>query len=202
MKTKIEELQNKFHDLSKKVGAVTGEYNYLQKAYEESSTKLEKLKNDLDTYQKAVELLQLVSGATREKTKKQFEDLVTSGLQFVFGEGHCFKIEFDRRGNLTTLDFKIVTPEHDEPCNPLDCESGGIIDLISLILRIVIMETSNPKTKGFIVLDENLKGLDKVRLPKAGEFIKQLSDKLGRQIIFISHEDYIIDSDFNKIEVK
>src|SRR6185295_2003617 len=140
MKEKLEQLEVKLNFLSRKVGETTGEYNYMQKAYRESSENIKKWKSDYDVFLKSVELLQMVSGVTREKTRKQFEELVSSALQFVFGEGYGFKLEFDRRGNLSTLDFKIVTPEHDEPSNPLDCESGGILDLVSLVLRVVLME--------------------------------------------------------------
>lgn len=202
MKNEIKQLEEKLSILSRKVGEINGEYNYMKKTYIDSSNKIEKYKNDLDIYQRAVELLQLVSGVTREKVVKQFEDLVTTGLQFVFGEGYYFKLEFDRRGNLSTLNFKIITPEHDEACDPLDTQSGGILDLVSLILRLVIMETNSPKINGMIILDESLSKLDKDRLPLAAEFIKQLSDRLERQVIFISHSDYIINSNFNQMEIK
>lgn len=202
MQEQLNNLEKKFNELNRTLGIVTGEYQLLKENYTVSQYEIEEYKKSIELYKKCVELIQLVQGLTRERVKKQFEDLVTSGLRFVFGEGYYFELEFGRRGSLAELDFKIITPEHNEACDPMMCESGGILDLVSLILRVVIMECYNPKINGFILLDESLKCLDKNRLPKAIEFIKQLSEKLNRQVIFITHSNEIIESGFNTIEIK
>lgn len=202
MLDRIDKLDNQFNNLTKQFGIIVGEYKSLSENVSKTEENINIYKDNIDTYKKCIELIQLVQIATRDKIKRQFEDLVTSGLNFVFGEGYGFELCFDRRGSLSTLDFKVITPEHDEPSDPLMCESGGVLDLISLILRVVIMECYSPKIQGFIILDESLKHLDKDRLPKAIEFVDELSKKLNRQIIFITHLNEVIDYGFNNIEIK
>lgn len=200
MQEQINNLEKEFNILTKKLGIVTGEYQLLEENHTISQHEIEEYKKSIDLYKKCVELIQLVQVVTRNKVKEQFEDLVTSALKFVFGNGYEFKLEFDRRGSLSTMDFKIITPEHNEPSDPLKCESGGLIYLISLILRVVIMEVN--KMPGFIICDETLKGLDPERIARANEFIHQLSEKTGRQILFISHEEEIKNNSKNVIEIK
>jgi len=85
----------------------------------------------------------------------------------------------------------------------LEQSAGGICDLISFGLRVVLMECSVPKVKGFFLGDEAFKHLSEDYQEKIPYLLEELNKRLKRQMIFISHEAIIkAHTSFNKIEIK
>ncbi|MHA1757235.1 MAG: hypothetical protein ACTSVV_10730 [Promethearchaeota archaeon] len=203
MQSEIKQIENQFEEFTEKVGILKGEYNTLLNQQNDSDILIDKLKKDEETYTKAVELLSLVQKVTRDKIKESFEMIVTHALNYIFeSDKYSFHLVFGRRGNLQELNFAVQTPDKDEPYNPLDTDSGGVLNIISLALRIVLMEVATPKINGFIIVDEGFAHLSSDHMHMAGQFLKEVNHRFQRQIIGISHKDKMI-TDANKlIEVK
>jgi hypothetical protein len=198
----LQTLKENVNNLNNKVQQLKGAYQSEQLVYNSNIAKLEKLSTDSEIYSKAVELLSKVQAVTRDKIKNEFENLVTYVLRYITEEDYTFSLVFEKRGNLQELKFAIKTPDCEEELDPLDTRGGGIIDLVAFALRIVLIETSLPKNEGFILCDESFKHLSENYLPKIPLLINELSRKLNRQFIIISHEEAIIEGSFNKIEIK
>lgn len=198
----LETIKINLNELNKLISQNQGQYSLLKQQYESALAKQSALNYQKDLYLKAVELLTAVQGVTRDKIKSEFETLVSFIMQFVTEKDYQFQLEFNKRGNLQELDFRIKTPNNQDALDMLDSCGGGIIDLVSFALRIVLMETSIPKTKGFILMDEALKHLSSNYMERIPALLEELSKKLNRQFIIISHEQELIDSNFYKIEVK
>lgn len=203
MQKKIKQLEEDFEKFSQHVGELKGQYNVLRIQQDTSDAKLVQLKTDEETYTKAVELLSLVQKVTRDKIKEGFETIVTHALNYIFeSDKYAFELVFGRRGNLQELNFAVKTPDKDEALNPLDTDAGGVLNIISFALRIVLMEVANPKVQGFILSDESFANLSEDHIERASQFLKEINKKMGRQIIAISHQEKMIDSADKLIEVK
>lgn len=202
MELQINNLESQLNLLNNNLQQIKGEFSYLNKDYNINLTTKEQLDKQILLYKKAVELLNEVQQTTRNKIKNEFETLVTFIVQFVTEQHYQFKIEFNKRGNLQELDFRIQTPDNQDALDMLDSCGGGVIDLVSFALRIVLMETSVPKTKGCIIIDEGFKHLSSNYMERIPALLEELSKKLKRQIIIISHESELVESRFNKIEIK
>jgi DNA repair exonuclease SbcCD ATPase subunit len=198
----IKNLETQYDEFSKDVVRVQHEYKLMQENHEKTKELILKYENDREVHKKAVELLTVVQGVTRDKIKDGFETLVTYALRFIYSQDYAFQLEFGRRGNLQELNFNIKTPEFEEACDPMDTSGGGVLDIVSLALRAVLLEVSVPKIEGFLMLDESLKHLSKDYLMNASEFLNELNKRLGRQIIFITHQQEFIDNAENAIEIK
>jgi len=190
----LQNLDQTFNDINIKLGNLNGQHIAISNTIENAELTIIELKEQKERESKAVELLNLVQRVTREKTKQQFEKLVTYAMQYVFEEdGFEFALEFDRRGSLGTLDFNIKTPELQEKADIIDTDSGGVISIVSFALRLVLLETFLPKNEGFLLLDEPFTGLsgeeeeDEIYDQKAGQFLKEISQKFNRQIIMVTH---------------
>ena len=195
------DIERQFEILTGNVGKIQGEYEYICSEKNKSELKTYALEYDRERYKKAVELLTMVQHESRDKVKSGFESIITHALNFVFDENYQFELEFGRRGNLQELNFNIKKPGFTEAYDILDTNGGGLVDLISLALRIVLMELNTPKIDGFIILDESLKHLSENFLPNANEFLKEIQSKLNRQFIFISHQKIFTESNYNVIEI-
>ena len=199
----IKQLEVQFSDFTQKVGELKGEFNTLKDQQEKSEILIEKLKKDEETYVKAVELLSLVQQVTRDKIKESFEMIVTHGLNYIFeSDKYSFHLVFGRRGNLQELDFAVQTPDKNEPLDPMTTDAGGVLNIISFALRIVLMEVGHPKIYGFIISDESFANLSEDRIERASQFLKEINQKMNRQIIAISHQPKMIESADKLIEVK
>ena len=84
MKNQIKNLESSFEEFTQKVGQLQGEYNTLLTQQNDSDILIKKLKEDEETYTKAVELLSMVQKVTRDKIKESFEMIVTHALNYIF----------------------------------------------------------------------------------------------------------------------
>jgi len=203
MKNKIEILEQEVKILESKKDSLEGQVNLLTKQKEDLSIKLGNLKDTHLLNTKCCEFLNFIQKSNQELIKESFENIVTEALQFILGAGYKFELVFGKRGNLSELDFNIVTPEKKEPSDLLNTAAGGEIDVVSLALRIVLLSLQNPKNEGFLLGDEifaRLRG--KEYLQNANKFLKVINERFNRQIILISHEPELNNNpDYNIIEI-
>ncbi len=198
----IGQIKNRLTEIKSDLDQKQGQVTLLNVQIEDLKTRLSELEKNKEKYKKVVELLNIVQQVTKEKAKDSFEKLVTYALRFIYSEDYKFELDFSRRGNLSEINFNIKSPDFKEPGDPLDTSGGGVLDILSLALRICLLELSHPRVEGFIVLDEPFKHLSKGYLPRAEEFLEAINEKIGRQIILITHKQELVDSAKNKIEVK
>jgi len=204
MLEQIKQLEVQFSDFTQKVGELKGEFNTLRIQQETSETLIIKLKHQEEIYIKAVELLSLVQQVTTDKTKESFEQIVSYALNYIFqSTDYEFYLDFNRRGNLQTLDFNVKTPEKDEALDLLVTSGGGVINIVSFALRLVLMEVCSPRINGMMILDETFANLSAEYQPLASAFLEEIGKRFKRQIIMITHSnEFIENSNYNKIEIK
>lgn len=167
----------------------------------------EKLENDLkDKTQKMQELIDLVdileqvrvllqrtSEYAREQIKQQIEMLVTHCLQFVFGPNLEFVIELSEMRGKTNAEFYVVSIYDDVKIKnkPQDARGGGVVDVISLALRIAVVQSAHSYEKAPLILDEPAKHVSSEYIGNVAQFLKQISDVFQRQIIMVTHNQYL-----------
>jgi len=198
----ITSLEEKLNQLNSEINSLSGKCDLLQDQINRSDIKIVDLGRKKEIYKKSVEFLRLVEQSTKEGMKKGFEQIVTYALKFIYSDDYGFELCSDKRGNLQEIDFNIQTPDVKNPGDPLDTSGGGVLDIISVALRIALLELSKPKINGFLVLDESFKHLSAVYLPKACEFLKVISKKINRQIIMVTHQSIFTEIANNIIEIK
>ena len=203
MINKIKNLESQFEEFTENLGIIKGEFKTLKNQQKKSEILIEKLKKDEVIYAQAVELLTLVQRVTRDKIKDSFEMIVSHALNYVYeSDKYSFYLDFRRRGNLQELFFSVLTPDKPEPLDLLKCDAGGTKNVVSLALRIVLMEIITPKINGFIISDESFANLSEKFIEKASQFLKEINQKMNRQIIAISHQPKMLESADRLIEIK
>jgi len=198
----LNNLENSIKQLEENVSNLKGKVDIVAEQYNESTEKLSSLKELQEINVKAVEFLNLVQTATKERICSLFENVVSKALQFVYQDNdYHFSLEFGRRGSLPTVDFLLQTPNTKEMHNILDTSAGGYRDIMALALRFVLLEVSHQP--GFLILDEPEKRLDQPDLlTNLIQFIKETQTKTKRQIIIITHAEEVVESVPNPIILK
>lgn len=196
------ELKNRLDILLNKTGQVQGEFLYIQEEYVRNICQRDKLKTDIEIFNKAVALLTVVQKATRDTIKEKFEGLVSWALRYVFNQDYKFVLDFDTRGNLQTLDFLVKPPNCEEPLDLLEGQGMGISNVVSLLLRIILMELS--KIEGFLILDETFSNVNgEENINRLNNFVEEISERFKRQVIHITNfKCFTENENYNRIELK
>jgi DNA repair exonuclease SbcCD ATPase subunit len=199
----IEKLEDKLNELKSELSSLRGKCSILNEQIVSSEKKIKELDVKKELYRKSVELLILVEQSAKEVIKKGFEEIVTYALQYILNSGdYCLSLEFGRRGNLQEVNFNLQTPDCNEPHDPLISSGGGVLDILSLALRVSLLELTKPKIEGFLILDEPFKHLSTNYLESASKFIKVINNRINRQIIMVTHKKELVIDSNNNIEIK
>ena len=127
-----------------------------------------------------------VSGIAQKLTVGAIEQLVTKALQGVFGDGYSFVIESKMCRNKNEANFWVVIDGHKYS---LDGQlGGGVVDIVSFALRVVVWSIQSPDGARLFILDEPAKFVSKDKLPLFGQFLQELNTLLGIQFIIVTHE--------------
>ena len=199
----LSKFKEKDEELNSELNSLNGKISLLDKQIKETNKNLEKYKEQKFLFHKSVEVVTLVQEVTKKKIKDVFEEIVTYALRYIYNDDYKFELEFGRRGNLGELNFKVKTDTCQELHTLEDTSAGGVLNILSFALRIVLLEISQPKIPGFLVLDEiftNLRG-EKYR-NNASQFLKEISKRINRQIIMITQVQEFVENADNFIEIK
>lgn len=205
MKNKIQQLELSLKNLEKEKNSLQGQCDLLNSQIVDYENDLAEKKYNKELFEKCTNFLNYIQKSSNELVKQSFESIVTQALEFIMGKGYKFTLEFSKRGNLSELFFCSSTPTKSTPTRIgiSTPESGGVINIISLALRLVILKLAYPNKKGILYLDEPLKNLrGQTFLENANSFLKFIYDKFGYQIMVNSHEPELkTNPDFNLIQL-
>lgn len=150
-------------------------------------------------------IIQKAAQETTEYVKNIVTKMSSEALSTLLDAPHTIKLEFLTRGkqNLTLeADLKLVD-ENGNETDMMKSNGGGVKDFASLLLRLSIHAITNPSTRKVFIFDEPLISVSDDLRELAGVLMKQLSDKLGIQIIMTTNEEkykQIADKKINTIE--
>jgi hypothetical protein len=144
-------------------------------------------------------LVQKVAKETQEQLKFQIEDIVKTCIDTCFPDEYDFKVEFEIKRGKTECALKFYKNGH-EIDDLLESGGGGVVDVASLGLRVSAWCLGN--TANTLVLDEPGKFVSRCLVRQFADVIKVLSEKLGLQIIMVSHIPEFIENSEKVFGVK
>lgn len=186
-------LESDIDKLSNYLSREEGKRDKLRENLEKITYDLNNLNNEIDLLDKVTIIFQKTSEFAREQAKRQIESLVTKCLQYVFETDIQFKIEIDELRNKANAEFYVINEEEDMiiKTKPELSRGGGVVDIISLALRIAFMQISKPPIQGPLILDEPAKHVSEEYIYNIGDFLKHSSEMFNRQIIMITHNNHL-----------
>lgn len=172
----INELKNKF-------ATYKAEYSIIKESLNNKTNELNELSIYYDNIQKARLVVAEAGKHTQSYLKDYIESMVTTALQSVFEEDYKFVIDFDIKRNKPEASMKLLI--RGEEADPSSSVGGGILDITSFVLRIVLWSINNPQSANVIILDEPYRFLHG-NIESAIKMTKEISNKLGIQFIIVS----------------
>lgn len=161
-----------------------------QKAESESNLKI--VKGNLETWRQVQVLLTEVSNYARRQLVERIEATVTAALQTVLADDSLrFEVEMREIGGRASAEWRVVSRYSDVEVsnNPEDSRGGGLVDIVSLALRLALLELSKPRPEGPIILDEVGKHVSAEYRENLAYFLKTYAQRTNRQIILVTHAE-------------
>ncbi len=174
-----------------------GEKNSLENQIHDAKKSIRILKRAVDASEKVKQIIIHVAEQTQKQLEYHISSITSMAMSSVFPDPYEIVLEFVQRRGKTEADIFFERDEN--RIKPIDHGelkvSGGAVDVASFALQIALWSLQVKKSRGVLILDEPLKWLKGGDLPdKGAEMIKEISSKLGIQIIMISHNSELIES--------
>ena len=187
------ELESKINILKNYLSRESGKRDKVSEQIEVNKTKVLKTNRDIELLEKVNILLQNTSEYGREQAKKQIEIIVTNCLQYVFDSNIEFIIEIEQLYGKPNAEFYVITKSDNEviKTKPELSRGGGIVDIISLALRISFLQIHKPLVEGPLILDEPAKHVSEEYIFNVADFLKRISEMFNRQVIMVTHNNHL-----------
>ena len=171
-----------------------GQERQLKQDLENIKTELDAITTEQENLQEIRVLLQEASNFAREQSRQQVEYMVTQALQYVFGPEIEFEIRMEELRKRIEADFLVsstYSKDYVVTTRPQDARGGGVVDIISLALRLSLLQSFRPAIEGPIILDEPAKHVSEDYISSVASFLKEFSSSFNRQVILVTHNDQL-----------
>ena len=161
--------------------------------------RIKKWDDDIESSEKAQVIIQTVAQRTQEELEYQISEICSLALASVLDDPYKLVVKFVIRRGKTECDLlfrregKEITPMHES--------GGGAVDVASFALRIAMWCISFEDTAPVFIVDEPFRFLSSNLRDNASLMMKEISEKLGIQIIMVSHNERFIGSADNVITI-
>ena len=174
-----------------------GQLRLLQEQQDETESALEKVTANKDLWRLVSLLLTKVSDYARHQLVERIEQTVTAALQTVLADDSLrFAVEMREIGGKPSAEWRVVSryAETEVSNNPEDARGGGIVDIVSLALRLALLELSKPRPEGPVILDEPAKMVSAEYAENLAFFLKSYAQRTGRQFIVVTHNETLAEA--------
>lgn len=141
----------------------------------------------------ALLFLEEVANSRRGSMKGRIESVLTEALQLVYGPTRKIELNYSVKNNRSHLAFDLIKEtKAGEVRRVLDGTGSGlgVSDTVSVPLRLLVLLGSKSSDR-ICVLDECYKHVDGERIHLVVQFLQVLTQRLGMQVILLSHHEQL-----------
>lgn len=175
----------------KQLNKELAEKKYLQEQLLEQENNLQELKKYDRALEKVRGLFQEAATLTQKKLEYHISSVVSTALAAIWDDPYEFELEFVSKRGKTEANLWLIRNEN--KLHPMDAVGGGVIDVVSMALRIAAW-TINKNTRPIIILDEPFRNLSENLLNAGSILLKTLCERLNLQIIMVTHRSKLVQS--------
>lgn len=188
-----EEIYHRFEKFSKDVSRQEGIRDSIKEQIEKKKGEIREVEGEETKLNGVVFLLQKAADFSRNQATHQIEDIVTQSIAYIMQNSSRFIVDLSEKRGLSIAEFFVESDygDYKVKTKPELSRGGGVVDIVSLALRIAFLENHRPKMDGPLFLDEPGKHISDDYIFNMGEFLKECSRLFSRQIIMVTHNDYL-----------
>jgi len=140
----------------------------------------------------SIVILTDVLAITQDEILKYIETVVTTALQYIYGDEYSFHTNYQLKRNQPEVELYVIKNNIQ-----YDWKSScgvGVLNICSFALRCALFMLIEPKPSSILIIDEPFSSISGYKQLEDTEYmIKKLSDMMGLQIIMISGKQPLTD---------
>jgi DNA repair exonuclease SbcCD ATPase subunit len=171
----------------------SGARDGLEKQAKIAKTALAEADRRLADIEKAQVFLQKTAQDTQSRLKVHIEDIVQLALDAVFPDVFIFSVDFTSAYGKTAAVLVFQDKATGYTVDPLAASGGGVVDICAFALRLACWSLSR-NSDSVLVWDEPFRFVSRDLQAAAGSLLRELSEKLGVQIILTTHLQPLVDA--------
>lgn len=183
-------LNDTVRSVSHRLALVAGLREEASRQLADVSSERERAEREAQLYAEALSVLLDLEHVWRERFEEVLEDTVTDGLQSVFGEDLRLSVDTSTERKASVTDLTLKTGHG--PVDPA-MDGGSLVQVMSLLLRVLFIRLSYPPLRPLLVLDETLNAVSEEYQPAVASLLKALSESMGVQVLFVTHNKIFTD---------
>ena len=135
---------------------------------------------------------------------KTVESLLTEGLQAIFDDlDLSVRSEIDIQRGKVAVDLLTVQQEPDGTVtegNSVDADGGSVATVQSVLLRVVVLNRRG--LRPLLLLDESLGAVAEHYVPRVGQFLSLLCERMGLDVLAVSHNPALVEAATTAYRIK
>lgn len=172
--------------ISKQVDRLNRSYNAACVATRTEKQYYIKAKQHFKHTQEAIILAQDIAQQIQQTAHAKVGGVVTHCLQSVFGDAYEFRIKFEKTRDKTNARL-LLLKDGNVVENPVDEDSGGVVDVASFALRLACLMLSKPQLARVLFLDEPFRFVSRGYRDNVKQMLLQLAEDLQLQMVMVTH---------------
>ena len=137
--------------------------------------------------------MSLIGIETQNRVKSFVEGTINKGLREIFGGEYSFEIVFEMSRNKPEAFLYLLKGNKYQYSFSNDELGGGMLDVVSFLMRLVIWGMNPDRSEPIFLLDEPFKFFkDKDGFEGISSLLAQLRDEMGMQFLIVSHDEEMI----------
>lgn len=195
--TNLQELEYQIQAKRREHDALSGEARSVLSRAKEVKEEIAKLQEEIVVLDKSSMVLNSIGEERQLKAQDTIEQLVTRGLQQIFDDSLSFHIVQTVKAKTASVEFVVRTTLADGgivDTPVMDARGGGLAATIGFLLRVVILLLKGKSQDNILILDETFAHVSAEYLPNVSEFLRELVDKTGVQIVMVTHQEELTEN--------
>ena len=179
-------LSERLRQFGEDVTRLEAHRDFLSKERQIADDDVSKSRYEADLQQKSSEVIKSWLDDMLRNNVDSIAELATAGLQHIIDDQNLsFSIRQELKYNRLSMRFSIEDDGIEG--DPMSSFGGGAVLVASLILRLAVM--SRMKMGNLLLLDETMFALANKYVPAAAEFMRQLTEETGINILMVTHNE-------------
>lgn len=179
-------------EIKKFIDIKSHEINDANNSLQYISQKIKDNAKKLNRTTSSIVILTDVLAITQDEILKYIETVVTTALQYIYGDEYSFHTNYQLKRNQPEVEFYVIKNNIQ-----YDWKSScgvGVLNICSFALRCTCWSLLEPRTEPLLIADEPFSSISgREQLEKAEYMVKKLADMLGIQIIIVSGKPPVTD---------
>ena len=166
-----------------------GEAKALAAQGQKAKAEADQLSETVVACEEAVAFLNSFADERQEKVQRRVEELVTHGVRTIFGDDLSFHVISEQKANRTEVSFSLRSSMGDQIVETpiLDARGGGVAAVVGFLLRLIVKLLKDERP--LLAMDETFAQLSADYEPRMAEFLRELVDQTGVQILLVTHSE-------------